>query len=288
MILNPKETKTKDLHAALLGGIGPRPIAMASTVDKNGKPNLSPFSFFNIFSANPPILIISPARRVRDNTIKHTLENVYENPEMVVNIVNHSIVEQTSLSSTEYGKGVDEFKKSGLTPLPSNTVKPFRVKESPMQIECKVIDIKELGTEGGAGNLIFCEVTQIHINDEVLDENGLIDPFKIDLVGRMGGNWYCRANDDALFEVEKPLSTIGIGYDNLPKEVRESGYLTGNDLARLANVETIPSEEEVENWKKINDICNPKTIEEKHLLAKELLDGDNTSEAWYTLMLKTN
>jgi flavin reductase (DIM6/NTAB) family NADH-FMN oxidoreductase RutF len=286
MTINPKETSTKDLHGLLLGGIGPRPIALASTIDKDGNANLSPFSFFNIFSANPPIVIISPARRVRDNTIKHTLENAYEHPEMVINIVNHSMVEQTSLSSTEYEKGVDEFTKSGFTAIESDIVKPFRVKESPMQLECKIIDIKEMGDQGGAGNLIFGEIVRVHVDESVLDENNKVNPFKIDLVGRMGGNWYCRANDDALFEVEKPLQTKGIGYDKLPTEVKESGFLTGNDLGKLANVENIPSQEEVENWKKNNDICQPQTLEEKHLLAKELLEGGNTQEAWYTLMLK--
>ena len=249
--LDPKEVSTKELHGLLLGGIGPRPIALASTMNKNGEANLSPFSFFNIFSANPPILIFSPARRVRNNTIKHTLENVMENPEVVVNIVNYAIVEQTSLSSTEYGKGVDEFTKSGLTPLPSDTISPFRVKESPIQMECKVLEIKHLGENGGAGNLVICEITKVHYDDGILDDNGKVDPFKIDLVGRMGGDWYCRANDDALFEVEKPLTTIGIGFDQLPEGIKASNYLTGNELAKLANFEAIPFQEEVDKMKKI-------------------------------------
>lgn len=289
--LNPKEVSTKELHGLLLGGIGPRPIALASTMNKNGEANLSPFSFFNIFSANPPILIFSPARRVRDNTIKHTLENVIENPEVVVNIVNYAIVEQTSLSSTEYGKGVDEFTKSGLTPLKSDTVSPFRVKESPMQMECKVLEVKHLGENGGAGNLVICEITKVHYEEGILDEHGKVDPFKIDLVGRMGGDWYCRANDEALFEVEKPLTTIGIGFDQLPEGIKKSNYLTGNELAKLANFESIPSLEEVDNWKKNDEFCqllkeNSNTSEALHSKAKELLADNYVLEAWLTLLIE--
>ena len=289
--LDPKEVSTKELHGLLLGGIGPRPIALASTMNSKGEANLSPFSFFNIFSANPPVLIFSPARRVRDNTIKHTLENVMEHPEVVVNIVNYGIVEQTSLSSTEYGKGVDEFTKSGLTPLPSDTVSPFRVKESPMQMECKVLEVKHLGENGGAGNLIICEVTKVHYDEGILDEDGKVDPFKIDLVGRMGGNWYCRANDDALFEVAKPLTTIGIGFDRLPEGIKTSNYLTGNELAKLANFESIPSLEEVDKWKKNDEFCQ--LLKEKdnlseliHVKAKELLADDYVLEAWLTLLIE--
>lgn len=284
MKINAQDVSTKELHGLLLGGVGPRPIALASTIDTDGTPNLSPFSFFNVFSANPPILIFSPARRVRDNTIKHTLENVLEHPEVVINIVNHNIVEQMSLSSTEYEKGVNEFEKAGFTALESETVKPMRVAESPMQIECKVIEVKELGQNAGAGNLIICEVTTLHIDDNVLGEDGKIDPFKIDLVARMGGDWYCRANDEALFEIEKPLASKGIGIDQLPKEIRESGYLTGNDLARLANVESIPNEEDLANWEKNSEISPSLSIEENHLLAKELLEGGNVQEAWLTLL----
>ncbi|MCT4664257.1 MAG: flavin reductase family protein [Flavobacteriales bacterium] len=284
MKINAKEVSTKELHGLLLGGVGPRPIALASTVDADGTPNLSPFSFFNVFSANPPILIFSPARRVRDNTIKHTLENVLEHPEVVINIVNHAVVEQMSLSSTEYGKGVNEFEKAGFTAIESETVQPLRVAESPMQIECKVIEVKELGQNAGAGNLIICEVTTIHVDDRVLDENGKIDPFKIDLVARMGGNWYCRANDEALFEIEKPIASKGIGIDQLPKEIKESGFLTGNDLARLANVEAIPSQEELAQWEKNSEISGSLSTEEAHLLAKELLAGNNVQDAWYTLL----
>lgn len=289
--LDPKNISTKELHGLLLGGIGPRPIALASTMDKEGNPNLSPFSFFNIFSANPPILIFSPARRVRDNTIKHTLENVMEHPEVVVNIVNHSIVEQMSLSSTEYGKGVNEFSKSGLTPVESETIRPFRVQESPMQLECKVLEVKQLGNEGGAGNLVICEVVKVHFDENILDENGKVSPFKIDLVGRMGGDWYVRANDDALFEVEKPLSTIGIGFDQLPEGIKTSNYLTGNELAKLANFESIPNLTEVEKWMKEEEIIallNQKEDKTNaiHDKAKELLADNYVLEAWLTLLIE--
>ncbi|MGB1296327.1 MAG: flavin reductase family protein [Flavobacteriales bacterium] len=289
--LDPKNISTKELHGLLLGGIGPRPIALASTMDKEGNPNLSPFSFFNIFSANPPILIFSPARRVRDNTIKHTLENVMEHPEVVVNIVNHSIVEQMSLSSTEYGKGVNEFSKSGLTPVESETIRPFRVQESPMQLECKVLEVKQLGNEGGAGNLVICEVIKVHFDENILDEDGKVSPFKIDLVGRMGGDWYVRANDDALFEVEKPLSTIGIGFDQLPEGIKTSNYLTGNELAKLANFESIPNLTEVEKWMKEEEIIallNQKEDKTNaiHDKAKELLADNYVLEAWLTLLIE--
>ncbi|MGB0870684.1 MAG: flavin reductase family protein [Flavobacteriales bacterium] len=289
--LDPKNISTKELHGLLLGGIGPRPIALASTMDKEGNPNLSPFSFFNIFSANPPILIFSPARRVRDNTIKHTLENVMEHPEVVVNIVNHSIVEQMSLSSTEYGKGINEFSKSGLTPVESETIRPFRVQESPMQLECKVLEVKQLGNEGGAGNLVICEVIKVHFDENILDEDGKVSPFKIDLVGRMGGDWYVRANDDALFEVEKPLSTIGIGFDQLPEGIKTSNYLTGNELAKLANFESIPNLTEVEKWMKEEEIIallNQKEDKTNaiHDKAKELLADNYVLEAWLTLLIE--
>ena len=236
MKINPKDIPVPQLHGYLLGAVGPRPIAFASTIDSEGNPNLSPFSFFNVFSANPPILIFSPARRGRDNTTKHTYENVKEVAEVVINVVNYDIVEQMSLSSTEYPKGVNEFIKAGFTPLESETIKPLRVKESPIQFECRVNEVVELGDGGGAGNLVICEVLMIHIKDEVLDSNGKIDQKKIDLVGRMGGNWYCHANGDALFEVEKPLATLGIGIDNIPEDIRNSSILTGNDLGKLGKL----------------------------------------------------
>jgi flavin reductase (DIM6/NTAB) family NADH-FMN oxidoreductase RutF len=219
LTLDPKTLTPVQIQGYLQGAIGPRPIAFASTVDAQGNPNLSPFSFFNIFSANPPILVFSPARRVRDNTIKHTLINCQDTREVVINVVNYAMVQQMSLSSTEYPDGVNEFIKAGFTAVPSHVVKPYRVQESPVQLECKVNEIIALGTEGGAGNLILCEVVKIHINEAVLDAKGTIDPQAIDLVARLGGNWYSRANA-GLFEVEKPLATLGIGVDAIPSFVR--------------------------------------------------------------------
>ena len=237
--IDPKAVSTAALHGYMLGAVTPRPIAFASTIDSAGNVNLSPFSFFNVFSANPPIMIFSPARRGRDNTTKHTYENVLQVKQVVINIVNYDIVQQMSLSSTEYGKGVNEFEKAGLTPLASQTIKPPRVAESPVQFECRVNEVISLGTEGGAGNLVICEVLKMHINEAVLDPDGKIDPVKLDAVSRMGGNWYGRAKQ-GMFEVPKPLSRLGIGFDQLPEAIRTSKLLTGNDLAMLANVEVLP------------------------------------------------
>ena len=237
--IDPKAVSTAALHGYMLGAVTPRPIAFASTIDSAGNVNLSPFSFFNVFSANPPIMIFSPARRGRDNTTKHTYENVLQVKQVVINIVNYDIVQQMSLSSTEYGKGVNEFEKAGLTPLASQTIKPPRVAESPVQFECRVNEVISLGTEGGAGNLVICEVLKMHINEAVLDADGKIDPVKLDAVSRMGGNWYSRAKQ-GMFEVPKPLSRLGIGFDQLPEAIRTSKLLTGNDLAMLANVEVLP------------------------------------------------
>jgi flavin reductase (DIM6/NTAB) family NADH-FMN oxidoreductase RutF len=239
--IDPKEVSTGKLHSYMLGAVAPRPIAFASTIDTEGNVNLSPFSFFNVFSANPPIMIFSPARRGRDNTTKHTYENVLQVKEVVINIVNYDIVQQMSLSSTEYAQGVNEFDKAGLTPIASETIQPPRVAESPVQFECKVNEVIALGTEGGAGNLVICEVLKIHIDEAILDTDGKIDPVKLDAVSRMGGNWYGRAKE-GMFEVPKPLSRLGIGFDQLPEAIRTSKFLTGNDLAMLANVEVLPEE----------------------------------------------
>ena len=246
LTIDPKEVSTGKLHRYLLGAIGPRPIAFASTIDAEGRPNLSPFSFFNVFGSNPPTLIFSPARRGRDNTVKHTYNNVKNIDEVVINIVNYDIVQQMSLSSTEYAEGVNEFEKAGFSMLKSELVRPFRVAESPVQFECKVKQVIETGQEGGAGNLVICEVLKMHINESILDEDGFIDQHKIDLVARMGGNWYSRANL-GMFEVPKPLSTLGIGIDAIPVEIRESKTLTGNDLGKLGNVEALPKDEEIES-----------------------------------------
>ena len=292
--INPESTSVKELHGHLLSAVAPRPIAFASTMDRNGQPNLSPFSFFNVFSAHPPIAIFSPARRVRDNTTKHTLENAQQTKEVVINIVNYSLVQQTSLASTEYAKGVNEFVKAGLTPVESQLVKPFRVKESPVHLECVVNDIVPLGTEGGAGNLVICEIKLIHISESILNSEGKIDPYKIDLVGRMGGNWYSRASGEAIFEVEKPLSRLGIGVDAIPGRVRNSFILTGNDLGRLGNVGRLPTEEEVDDYKNNNysakEIINSASGDDElrellHQRAKELLAEEKVSEAWKTLLI---
>lgn len=292
--ITPKDISVGQLHQYLLGSVGPRPIALASTIDEDGTPNLSPYSFFNVFSANPPIAIFSPARRVRDNTTKHTLENVKLNKEVVINIVSYDMVQQTSLSSTEYAAGVNEFLKAGFTPVESEKVGPFRVKESPVQLECKVIDVMPLGQEGGAGNLVICEIVMLHINHRILDEDGAIDPNKLDLVGRLGGNWYCRSSFDALFQVEKPLRSLGIGVDNIPENIRYSSILSGNDLGILGNVETIPTQLEVDTFREDNQHIpeiaafneqDKKTKEALHQRAKILLSEGHVKDAWKTLMI---
>lgn len=243
--LDPKELPVPKLHHYLLGSIGPRPIAFASTIDAQGRRNLAPFSFFNVFSANPPILIFSPARSGRTNTTKNTHDNVKEVAEVVINLVTYDMVHQMSLASSPFEAGVDEFEKAGFTPIESDTIRPFRVKESPVQMECKVLEVKELGQNGGAGNLVICEVQKIHIAENALDENEMVDCTKLDLVSRMGGNWYCRANDASMFEVDKPITTIGVGIDSLPEKIKNSNVLTGNHLGMLGNLQHIPAEEEI-------------------------------------------
>ncbi|QIE59525.1 flavin reductase family protein [Rasiella rasia] len=288
--IDPKAISVGALHGYLLGAVSPRPICFASTVDAEGNVNLSPYSFFNVFSANPPVMIFSPARRVRDNTTKHTLENVLETKEVVINIVSHAMVQQMSLSSTEYDKGVNEFIKAGFTQIPSSVVKPPRVKEAPVQFECKVTDVIHLGNEGGAGNLVLCEVVHVHIDEAVLDDEQKIDPLKIDTVARMGGNWYSRAKD-GLFEVEKPLRTLGIGVDRLPLAVRLSKTLTGNDLGMLANVEALPNEDEISTF--VNQASEPYqylimsgTEAEIHTEAQALLSTGDVHQAWCLLLSK--
>jgi flavin reductase (DIM6/NTAB) family NADH-FMN oxidoreductase RutF len=294
--LLPKELPIPKLHQYLLGAIGPRPIAFASTVDANGNPNLAPFSFFNVFSANPPILIFSPARSGRNNTTKDTYNNVKIHPEVVINVVNYDIVHQMSLASSPYAPGVSEFEKAGFTALKSDLVQPMRVAESPVQFECKVIEVKELGTEGGAGNLIICEVVKFHINEAVLDENGMIDQHKIDLVSRMGGNWYCRADQQSMFEIQKPITTCGIGFDALPKDILQSTILTGNDLGHLAGIENLPDETAVNEYKllELSDLFLPleddaKALEQAlHLRAQQLLRENKLEEAWLSLLSFNN
>lgn len=296
LTLDPKELETPKLHKYLLGAIGPRPIAFASTIDENGVPNLAPFSFFNVFSANPPIMVFSPARSGRTNTTKDTYDNVKVVPECVINVVNYEIVEQMSLSSSPYEKGVDEFEKSGLTPLNSDVVKPFRVKESPVQFECKVNDVIELGQNGGAGNLVICEVVKIHIHESVLSDDGLIDQQKIDLVSRMGGNWYCRADKNSMFEVVKPITTVGVGFDQVPDDIKNSEILSANDLGKLAGIEEIPNETDVNEYKliELSDLFvsledEPAKLEiELHKIAKEKLKENQLEEAWKTLLSFNN
>lgn len=285
----PHVLSPMQLQSYLQTAIAPRPIAFASTIDINGKPNLSPFSFFNVFSSNPPILVFSPARRVRNNTIKHTLINCEATKQVVINIVDYSIVQQMSLSSTEYPDGVNEFVKSGLTMLPSDMIKPYRVAESPVQFECKVNEIIALGNQGGAGNLIICEVVKIHIKENILDENGMIDQQKIDLVARLGSNWYTRANE-GLFEVEKPLITLGIGVDQIPDFIKESKVFDGNDLGKLGNIETLPTEEEINIFVKNNvavkGVLSSDDTEKIHLKAKEYLNNNEVLSAWKVLLAK--
>lgn len=287
--IDPKNISTVQLQGYLQSSVGPRPIAFASTVDKEGHPNLSPFSFFNVFSANPPILVFSPARRVRDNTTKHTLQNAEATGEVVINVVNFDMVQQTSLSSTEYPEGVNEFVKSGFTPIASDVVKPFRVKESPVQFECKVTQIIALGTEGGAGNLVVCEVVKLHISETVLDQNGAIDQYKIDLVSRLGSNWYSRSKE-GLFEVEKPLNTLGIGVDAIPDFIKESSCFDGNDLGKMGNIEKIPTEEEIaifvkENFE-VKAVLSADDLDKKFQKAKEYLAKDQVIAAWKLLLAK--
>ena len=276
LTINPKEIEVPKLHHYLLGAVGPRPIAFASTIDENGIRNLSPFSFFNVFSANPPIMIFSPARSGRTGATKNTFENAKATKEVVINVVNYDIVQQMSLSSSPYAADVDEFEKSGLTPIASEVVTPFRVKESPVQFECKVNEIIELGQNGGAGNLVICEVLRIHINENILDDNGMIDQQKIDLVSRMGGNWYCRADKNSMFEIEKPITSIGIGVDQIPIDIKNSSVLTGNDLGLLGSVEAIPSQEEITNY------MAPEG--NKHKIAKDLLAKGEVMNAWKVLL----
>ena len=287
--IDPKAISPVKLQGYLQSAVAPRPIAFASTLDENGTPNLSPFSFFNVFSSNPPILIFSPARRVRNNTVKHTLINAQNTKEVVINVVNYDIVQQMSLSSTEYPDGVNEFLKSGLTMLPSDVVKPFRVAESPVQFECKVNDVIALGDQGGAGNLVICEVVKIHINEAVLDKDGLIDQHKIDLVARMGANWYSRSNV-GMFEVEKPLTTLGVGVDAIPNFVKESPIFNGNDLGKLGNIEAIPTEEEIAIFVQSNftvkAVLSADDEVKKQQLAKDFLDQNDTISAWKVLLAK--
>ena len=290
MIFNLKDLKPAEKQYYLQHVVAPRPICFASTIDKAGNVNLSPFSFFNLFSSNPPIVIFSPARRVRDNTTKHTLQNVLEVPEVVINIVTYDMVQQTSLASCEFPKETNEFVKAGFTAIPASIVKPPMVKESKVQMECTVIEVKPLGTEGGAGNLVICEVMVMHIDDSLLDENKKIDQRKINHVARLGGDWYCVVNENNLFQVEKPNTKLGIGIDTLPPSIRNSSILSGNNLGQLANVHEMPFVDPAFTDDKLKNIIqyysiNPDEMDkELHRYAKELLDAGKVNEAWQVLL----
>jgi flavin reductase (DIM6/NTAB) family NADH-FMN oxidoreductase RutF len=289
-----KDLSPLELQNYLHYAIAPRPVCLASTIDTDGNVNLSPFSFFNLFSTNPPVCVFSPARRVRDNTTKHTLENIRQVPECVINIVTYDMVQQVSLSSVEYPAGVNEFKKCGLTELPSVTVKPPRVAESPVQLECVVNKVIRLGDGPGAGNLVIAEIKLMHINEAILDAAGKIDQQKIDLVARLGGDWYCRITPDNLFKVAKPVRTVGIGVDAIPYSIRNSKVLTGNNLGQLGNVENLPDEMAIEAYAQTDDIKElfDATIGDSqtrdlqlHLKAKRLLELDLVEEAWKVLLI---
>ena len=290
MLINLNDLKPAEKQYYLQHVIAPRPICFASTIDKAGHVNLSPFSFFNLFSSNPPIVVFSPARRVRDNTTKHTLQNVLEVPEVVINIVTYDMVQQMSLASCEFPKDVNEFIKAGFTEIPATVIKPPMVKESKVQLECKVIEVKPLGTEGGAGNLVICEVLVIHIDDSLLDANKKLDQRKINHVARLGGDWYCVVNESNLFQVEKPNTQLGIGIDSLPASIRNSKVLSGNNLGQLANVHDMPVIDPSYDDAHLKQIIqyysiNPEDMEkELHLYAKKLLDSGKVKEAWQVLL----
>ena len=293
--IQPKDLSTPELQALLQGAVAPRPIAFVSSINGAGAVNLSPFSFFNLFSANPPILVFSPSRRVRDKSTKHTLENVLEVPEVVIHVVGHSLVEQMSLASTEYGKGVNEFVKAGLTEVPSNLVSPPRVKEAPLAFECRVNQVISLGEEGGAGNLVICEVLQIHLDERILDASGAIAPLKLDPVARLGGNWYTKITPESLFQIPKPLTTLGIGVDQIPEEIRLSSVLTGNNLGRLGNVEQLPDSEEVAAFGQTPEVVELKKrfqrdpeswIDHLHRWAQQELESGEVELAWKILLQK--
>jgi flavin reductase (DIM6/NTAB) family NADH-FMN oxidoreductase RutF len=286
MTVDPKQIPVPRMHALLLGAVTPRPIAFASTIDNAGNVNLSPFSFFNCFGANPPLLIFSPARRGRDNTVKHTYENVLEVAEVVINVVTHDMVQQANLASAEFPKGVNEFVKAGFTAVPSVKVKPPRVGESPVSLECKVIQVIRTGDQGGAGNLVICEVLYMHIKDEVLDSEGKIDPFKLDAVARLGSDWYCRVQGDSIFKLPKPMDRPSLGIDQIPERIRFSKILTGNDLGLLGNVERLPDQTEIDafNTEEIQKVKNAGE-EEVHRLAQQYLAQGRVLDAWKLLLV---
>jgi len=273
--IDVKSGETDGLYQYLSAAVTPRPIAFVSTIDANGNKNLSPFSFFNVFSINPPILIFSPVRRVRNNTSKHTLDNVHQIKECVISLVTEEIGQQVSLSSCDFDTETNEFEKAGFTEVKSDLITPSRIKESPINFECKVTDIITLGDEGGAGSLVLCEVLKMHIEEDILDNNNAIDPFKLNIVSRLGSNWYGKTTKESLYKITKPISRLGMGIDKLPEEIRNSEILTGNELAILASAESIPAKNVSEN---------SFTVSEKHEKAKQLLLEGNSEEAWQILL----
>lgn len=283
------EPNTKEFDNLLKHAIAPRPICFASTMDKEGNVNLSPFSFFNMMGQNPPICVFSPLRKMRDGSTKHTLENVWEHPECVINIVNYDMVQQQSLASVEYEKGVNEFIKAGFTPIASEIVQPPRVGESPFQMECKVREVISISDEPGAANIVIAEVVKMHVQEQYLDENNDVHPQDLDLVARLGGDWYCRVTPETLFEVEKPIRSIGIGIDLMPEDVKFSKFLTGNHLGQLGNVEALPATELIENFKtqlaSRLDINKFKPAEVRHQVAAKLLDQGDVQSAWFWLLM---
>lgn len=290
MTLDFSQLTTVQKQNYLQHAIAPRPICFASTVDLQGQVNLSPFSFFNLFSSHPPILVFSPSRRVRDNTVKHTLQNVQEVPEVAINIVDYSMVQQVSLASCDFPKEVNEFAKSGFTAVPSTTIRPPLVKESKIKLECLVREVKALGDEGGAGNLVLCEVMVMHIDDAILNEQGTIDQKKIQHIARLGGDWYCRVDETNLFQVEKPNIKLGIGIDALPAPIRFSAILTGNHLGQLANVHDLPvidpafHDDRLKNIIQYYSVSPDEMEKELHLYAKELLNMGRVGDAWQILL----
>jgi flavin reductase (DIM6/NTAB) family NADH-FMN oxidoreductase RutF len=288
LTIDPKEIPNAKLHQYLLGTVTPRPIAFASTIDKDGNVNLSPFSFFNCFGYNPPVLIFSPARRGRDNTTKHTYHNLLEVSEVVINIVNYAMVQQTSLASTEYPKGVNEFTKAGFTEVKSDLVKPPGVAESPARFECRVMQIVPTGEKGGAGILVICEVIRMHINESILDADGRVDPYKLDAVARLGSDYYARIQGDAIFKVPKPLDRMGVGVDQIPQSVRLSKILTGNDLGMLGNVESLPDRKSIEEFvngnSEIAKLAQQKDEESIHRQAQKFLAEGRVLDAWRLLL----
>jgi flavin reductase (DIM6/NTAB) family NADH-FMN oxidoreductase RutF len=291
MIVDLNDLKPAEKQYYLQHLIAPRPICFASTIDREGRVNLSPFSFFNLFSTHPPVVIFSPSRRVRDNTTKHSLQNVMEVPEVVINIVSYDMVHQTSLASCEYPKGTDEFIKAGFTKEPATLVRPPMVKESKAKMECKVLEIKPLGQEGGAGNLVICEILRLHVADSLLTEDGKIDQTRLEHVARLGGDWYCKVSKDNLFRLPKPNVHLGIGIDSLPESIRFSKILTGNHLGQLANVHEMPVIEPSFDDAYLKNIVqyfsvNPDEMEkELHHYAVKLLDEGKVAEAWQVLLV---